>query len=97
MLEFLHFFSDPPSLKQLPLKRYGIDFSLSRLHLGVDNIHIDIHVSPQVYGSVKRLALLLTIKHAGAETFSSDYRIEDCEGFWHGDSAGWNKHVPIRI
>lgn len=79
MLRFLHYFSELPSLKQLPLKRYYIDFSLNRLYLGVDNIHLDVYVSPQVFMTVKRLALLLLIKHTESETFSSDYEPEECE------------------
>src|SRR3989339_1869849 len=43
MISFLTFFSKPPSLKQLPLKRYLIKFSLNRLVFGVDSIHIDVH------------------------------------------------------
>jgi class 3 adenylate cyclase len=79
MLRFFHFFSEQPSLKQLALKRYRMDFSLGRLHLGVDNVHLDVHISPQIHNTAKRLALLLTMKHSGSETFFADYRTEDCE------------------
>jgi len=78
MFSFFGFFSKPPSLKGFPLKLYRIDFSLSRLIFGVDNIHIDVHVSPQVCGAVKRTASLLMIKHSRSESYSEDYKAEQC-------------------
>ena len=80
MLSFFHRFSKPPSLKKLPLKRYPIvDFSLNRLVAGVDNIHFDVHISPQVQNAIRRTAYLLMIKHSGSESFFQDYRKEHCE------------------
>jgi len=79
MLSFFRLFSKPPSLKQLPLRRYLIDFSLDRLILGVDNIHIDVHISPQVQDAVKRVASLLMIKHSRTENFFEQYQREICE------------------
>jgi len=79
MLSFLRFFSKPPSLKQLPLKRYLVDFSLNRLVPGVDNIHIDVLISPQVHNTVKQAASLLLIKHSRTENFFEDYKREHCE------------------
>lgn len=79
MLSFLCFFSKPPSLKQLPLKRYLVDFSLNRLAPGVDNIHIDVLISPQVHNTVKQAASLLLIKHSRTENFFEDYKREHCE------------------
>jgi len=49
MFGFFHFFPSPPSLKQLSLKPYRINFSLDRLALGVDNIHLDVHISLQAF------------------------------------------------
>ena len=69
MINFLSFFSKPPSLKQLPLKRYLIKFSLDRLVLGVDNIHIDARISPQVHTVVKRAVSVSMIKHSRSEIF----------------------------
>jgi len=80
MLSLFQRFSKPSSLKQLPLKRYPIvDFSFNRLVAGVDNIHIDVHISPQVHNAIKRTAYLLMIKHSGSECFFPDYRKENCE------------------
>jgi class 3 adenylate cyclase len=78
MFSFFGFFAKPPSLRGIPLKRYRIDFSLDRLDFGVDNIHIDVHVSPQVCGAVKRTASLLMIKHSRSESYIEDYKAERC-------------------
>jgi hypothetical protein len=64
MIGFPKIFSRPPSLKQLSLKRYLVNLSLNRLVLGVDGIHIDVHISTQVYDAVKRAASDLMIKHS---------------------------------
>jgi hypothetical protein len=72
MLSFLSFFSTPPSLKQLPLKRYLIKFSLDRLVLGVDSIHLDVHISPQVQTVVKRAVSVSMIKHSRSENYFGD-------------------------
>ena len=69
MIKFSQFLSKPPSLKQLPLKRYIINFSLDRLVLGVDNIHIDVRISPQVHTVVKRAVSVSMIKHSRSEIF----------------------------
>lgn len=68
-----------PSLKNLGLKHYKFAYSLDRLTFGVDNIHIDVRISPQVYNVLKRTAFLLMIKHSQAEDFFNDYRREACE------------------
>jgi hypothetical protein len=68
MFSFFNFFSKPPSLKQLSLKRYQVNYSLDRLAPGVDNIHLDVHISPQVHNAVKRVASLLMIKHSRTKT-----------------------------
>lgn len=78
MFDFFGFFAKPPSLRGLSLKRYRIDFSLGRLVFGVDNIHIDVHVSTQVYSAVKRTASLLMIKHSRSESYFEDYKAERC-------------------
>lgn len=69
MLNIFNLFSKPPSLKHLPLQRYWVDFSLDRLSPGVDNIHIDVHISPQFQNTVKRTVSLLITKHSGLEGF----------------------------
>ncbi len=74
MIDFLAFSSTPPSLKQLPLKRYQASFSLNRLAFGVDSIHIDVHLSPQVHSAVKRAVAVSMIKHSRAEDFLEEIR-----------------------
>jgi hypothetical protein len=69
MISFFNFFSKPPSLKQIPLKRYLIKFSLDRLVFGVDSIHIDVHISPQVHTIVKQAVSVSMIKHSRSEYF----------------------------
>ena len=75
----MNYFTKPPSLKNLDLKRHQIDYSLNRLVFGVDNIHIDVHISPQVYNALKRTASLLMIKHSQSEDFFEEYKREFCE------------------
>jgi hypothetical protein len=79
MFGLFQLFFKTPILKQLPLKRYLIDFSLDRLLYGVDNIHIDVHVSSQVHHAVKRVASLLMVKHSQSAEYSSEYKEELCE------------------
>jgi class 3 adenylate cyclase len=79
MCIFCHYFSRPPSLEKLPLKPYKINFSLDALVPGVDNIHIDVHISPQVHNAVKLAASLLMIKHSQTENFFTQYSKEKCE------------------
>jgi hypothetical protein len=69
MILFSRFFSKPPSLEELPLKPYLVNFSLNRLVFGVDSIHIDVHISPQVHNAVKRAVSVSMIKHSRAENF----------------------------
>lgn len=76
MISFLNFLSKPPSLKQLPLKRYLIKFSLNRLVLGVDSIHIDVRISPHVHAVVKRAVAASIIKHSRSENFFEDNKNE---------------------
>jgi len=79
MLSFFYVSSPPPSIRQLPLKRYVTDFPLDRLVFGVDNIHIDVHISPQVQNAVRLLAAMLLVKHSHSERFFQDYDKEPCE------------------
>jgi hypothetical protein len=79
MLSFLESFKHQPSLKNLSLKRYQFFYSLDKLALGVDNIHFDVHISPQVCNTLKRTVYLLMIKHSESEDFFNDYKRESCE------------------
>jgi hypothetical protein len=72
-------FTKQPTLKNLGLKRYTFSFFLNKLVLGVDNIHFDVHISPQVNNTLKRTAFLLMIKHSQSEEFFNDYKRESCE------------------
>lgn len=75
----LNIFSKPPELKNLPLKTYLVDFSLDRLAFGVDNIHFDVHISPQLYNALKKTAWLIIIKQSRAEQFFRDHKKESCK------------------
>jgi len=79
MFSILKLFTKPPSLKNIDLKCYQIVYSLDRLAFGVDNIHFDVHISPQVYNALKRTTFLLMIKHSQSEDFFNDYKRESCE------------------
>jgi hypothetical protein len=79
MLNIFPIFSKLPSLQNLGLKRYFIDYSLGRLGFGVDNIRIDVYISPQAHQALKRTASLLMIKHSQSENFFKDYKRELCE------------------
>jgi hypothetical protein len=72
-------FTKQPSLKNLRLKSYQASYSLDRLAFGVDNIHLDVHISPQVYNALKKTAFLLIIKHSGTDIFFKEYKREFCE------------------
>ena len=72
-------FKKPPIIKNLGVKHYKVYCSLNKLALGVDNIHLDVHISPQVYSALKKTTFLLMIKHSGTEFFFKDYRREFCE------------------
>jgi hypothetical protein len=72
-------FKKPPIIKNLGVKHYKVSCSLNRLALGVDNIHLDVHISPQVYSALKKTTFLLMVKHSGTEFFFKDYRREFCE------------------
>ena len=76
MISFLFFCSKPPSLKQLSLKRYLVNLSLNRLVLGVDSIHIDVHISPQVHNVIKRAVSVSMIKHSRSDNFFEDDKKE---------------------
>lgn len=69
MIGFLGLFSKAPDLRQLPLKRYLVNLSLGRLAFGVDGIHIDVHISPQVCTAVKHAAAAAMIRHGRLEDF----------------------------
>ncbi|MGA3279826.1 MAG: hypothetical protein ABSD50_02445 [Smithella sp.] len=72
-------FKQPPIIKNLGVKHYKAYCSLNRLALGVDNIHLDVHISPQVYSSLKKTTFLLMVKNSGTENFFKDYKRESCE------------------
>ena len=72
MIGFPGFLSRLPSLKRLSLKRYLINLSLGRLGVGVDGIHIDVHISPQVYNAVKRAASAAMIRQGRLENYFED-------------------------
>ena len=69
-----NFFSRPPSLKSLELERYLFSLSLDRLSAGVDNVHIDVHISAQVRSTLQSVAYLSVIRRSRSEPFFKDYR-----------------------
>lgn len=79
MLNFWESFKKQPSLKKLNLKRYQFFYFLDKLVLGVDNIHFDVHISPQFCNILKRTVYLLMIKHSESEDFFNSYKRESCE------------------
>lgn len=72
MMRFPLFFSKPPSLKELPLKRYLLDFALNRLVFGVDCIRIDVHITPRVHPLLARAVSASMVRHSRAEIFFED-------------------------
>ena len=79
MLSIFKSLKQPPTLNNLGLKRYQTAYSLNRLPSGVDNVHLDVHISPQVHSTLKKTAFLLMIKHTGTEIFFKDYKKDSCE------------------
>lgn len=79
LLHFFQSYKKPISLPDLVLKPYRTFFALNRLPLGVDNVHIDVHISPQVHNVLQKAAFNLMIKHSGTEIFFKDYKKNSCE------------------
>lgn len=52
-----------PNLKNFPLQRYDVHFSIDRLTLGVDNIHYDVRLSPLFYASVNKMVTQLMARY----------------------------------
>lgn len=68
-----------PSVRDLDIKYYRLSYALNRIPLGVDNVHIDVHLSPQVYHALRQAAFLLMIKHSKTEIFFKEYKRDSCE------------------
>ncbi len=62
-----NFLARQPSLLDLPIRDYRLEFSLSRLVRGVDNIHFDVHLSSQLRRTTERAAFCLMIRHSGVQ------------------------------
>lgn len=76
MISFPAFFSNPPSLRALPLKRYRVQFSLERLAFGVDSIHIDVRISDQLHSVVRRAVAASLIRYSRSEGFFGEEKRE---------------------
>lgn len=63
----LTFFSKYPNLKKFPLGTYSVQFPLDKLVLGADNIHYDVHLSPTLCKSAKKVINRLLGKYADVE------------------------------
>ena len=79
MLNNFKLFKKPLEIKKIPLKPYLIGFSLDRLVFGVDNIHFDVRISPELYNVLKKAASLVIIKNSRSDYFFKDYKREYCE------------------
>jgi len=62
MAVFFNFFTKVPSLKGLPLKSYSINLSLNRLNPGVNNILLDVHLSPEFCKITSKVILQLIVR-----------------------------------
>jgi len=69
----------PQDLKDLPLKPYLVDITLDGLVFGVDNIHIDVRISPQLSNTLEKTARGIIIKHSHADFYFPDYKRDVCE------------------
>lgn len=56
-----------PSINEFALETYCVDFSLERLVLGVDNIRIDVYISPAFTLVTRKIVAQLIARHAGLE------------------------------
>jgi hypothetical protein len=70
---------NPQGIRTLGVKFYQTSYSLSRLPSGVDNVHLDVYISPQIYNALKKTAFLLIVKHSGTEIFIKEYKRDSCE------------------
>ena len=77
MIDLPFFPQKPPSIATLPLKRYGVGLSLDRLDFGVDSIHIDVRISPQIHGPVRRAAYLSLLRHSRTEAYFEGEKREE--------------------
>ncbi len=79
MLNIFQSLSKPQDLKDLPLKPYLVDITLDGLVFGVDNIHIDVRISPQLSNTLEKTAWGIIIKHSHADFYFPDYKRDVCE------------------
>jgi hypothetical protein len=67
MLSISKYFSKPPTIGDLPLKTYSLEFSQDKLVSGVDNIRHDVHLSPVFSKVASKIVLHLIVRHSQAE------------------------------
>jgi hypothetical protein len=79
MLNLFFLFARLPELRGLPFRPYRVQFSLDRRACGVDNIHIDVYVSPQLHNVLKKTASLVLVKHTRTDYYFKDYKRDICE------------------
>lgn len=79
MLSIFQSLIKPQEQKDLPLKSYLVDITLDGLVFGVDNIHIDVRISPQISASLEKTAWGIIIKHSHADFYFPDYKRDVCE------------------
>jgi len=79
VLSIFQALSKPQELKNLPLKPYVVDITLDGLVFGVDNIHFDVRISPQISNTLEKTAWGIVIKHSHADFYFPDYKRDVCE------------------
>ena len=79
MLNIFKSYKKPQTFINLGFKSYKTAYSLDRLPLGVDNVHLDVHISNQVLSALKKTTFFLMVKHSQTEFFFKDYKRDVCE------------------
>ncbi|MRR17126.1 MAG: hypothetical protein EG826_11780 [Deltaproteobacteria bacterium] len=79
MLSIFQSLLKPQEQKDLPLKSYLVDITLDGLAFGVDNIRIDVRISPQISTTLEKAAWGVIIKHSHADFYFPDYKRDVCE------------------
>jgi hypothetical protein len=79
MLNYFKSRNKPLTLRGLRLEPYRMVYALNRLPLGVDNVRLDVHISPRAHNALSKTLFSLMIKHTGTEIFFKDHRKDSCE------------------
>ncbi len=66
---FFKYFSKLPSWKGAPPQVYDVPYGLNNLSPGVDNIRIDVHLSPYFRKAIGKIVWSFLVKYAKAENY----------------------------